>query len=527
MQTTPDRRQNRLIKHMLDASFYDHPVDVVELIETHISWIFLAGDFAYKVKKPVNFGFLDFSTLDKRGHFCREELHLNRRFAPALYLEVITIGGDPDEPLLHHLPVLEYAVKMRRFPQRQQLDRMLAAGKLAGTHLDEFAAALAGIHARAPVAQQSDDFGTPEAVLDPILQNFRQISEQLPLSAMKQPLAQLENWSRETYARLRNRLAQRKSDGFVRECHGDIHLGNMVRFDNSTLLFDCIEFNAGLRWIDTMNDIAFLVMDLDDHGEQVLGWRFLNRYLEESGDYPGLPLLEFYKVYRALVRAKVICLRLAQPGLSRAERTADIELASGYLDLARSYTVPGQPLLIITHGLSGAGKTSFVTQLAPLCSGICLHSDRERKRLFRLAPTAASHSPTGGGIYSAAGGVKTYTRLHDLAGLLLQAGITAIVDATCIKKADRKLFTRLAQRHGSRLAVLDFNLPEEELRRRVRQRHGRGKAVSEADEAVLDHQLAVAEPLNATEKDQAIAITAATDPGQIAAQLARMTTAAP
>ena len=404
----------RLLEAMQQPRFYDHPVERIDLIETHISWVFLAGDFAYKVKKPVNLGFLDFSTLAKRHHFCLEELRLNRRFAPQLYLGLNRIGGDSACPEMYGRPALDYALKMRRFAQQDQLDRVLSAGRLGTRQLDRFAILIAGIHQAVAVAGPEQPYGNPQAVIDPVLENFTQISTLSSVTKSHQ-LAELEQWSRKCCADLHHLLQQRKAEGFVRECHGDLHLTNMAWIDDEPVLFDCIEFNDNLRWIDVINDIAFLVMDLDDRGEATLGWHFLNRYLQESGDYQGLQLLQFYKLYRAMVRIKVLCLRLGQPGLSDRERKLDLELYHSYLELASSYTVKPSRRLIITHGLSGSGKSTFVRKLAAGCGAIHLQSDRERKRMHGLSATGASHSLPGGGIYDARANDATYERLQMLA----------------------------------------------------------------------------------------------------------------
>nr|WP_320114889.1 AAA family ATPase [uncultured Desulfuromonas sp.] len=519
MHNPENGSDNLLVETMLNASFYDHPVVDVALVETHISWVFLAGDFVYKVKKPIDFGFLDFSTRAKRKFFCEEELRLNRRLAPQLYLDVVAIGGTDNALSLHGQPVQDYAVKMRRFPQTQQLDEMLRDGRLTGTHLDRFADAMATFHEQALVAQPESHYGTAPVVYAPVEQNFFQIRRHLPTADLAHQVDQLEKWSRTAYERLQDTLARRKAQGFIRECHGDAHLANMAWYNDGPVFFDCIEFNADLRWIDVMNEVAFLVMDLEDHGRHDLGWRFLNRYLEQTGDYPGILVLQFYKVYRALVRAKVACLRLAQSGLTDTERTADLELVKSYLNLAERDTQPRQPQLILTHGLSGSGKSTFVNQLAPQVGAVCLHSDHERKRLFGFAANENSRSPIHGGIYSAEAGRTTYTHLHDLADTLLGAGVTTIVDATFLKRQDREQFKQLADRHQVALTLLDFSVPEAELRRRIRLRAEQGMAVSEAGEEVLDGQISTAEPLEKSEMACCVLITLHTDVGQIAEQI--------
>nr|WP_320048985.1 AAA family ATPase [uncultured Desulfuromonas sp.] len=514
-----EETHNPLIESMLKATFYDHPVADVDLIETHISWVFLAGDYAYKVKKPIDFGFLDFSTLAKRAFFCQEELRLNRRLAPQLYLDVVAIGGEADDPILYGKPVIDYAVKMRRFSQAQQLDDLLQAGKLTGGLLESFADSMATFHGTAPRAEVTSHYGTPAVVYQPIEQNFYQIRTHLPDPGMTHPIDQLEEWSRACYARLQPTLVKRKEQGYIRECHGDAHLANMAWYKNGPVFFDCIEFNADLRWIDVMNEVAFLVMDVEDRGRHDLGWRFLNRYLEKTGDYPGILVLNFYKVYRALVRAKVACLRLAQSGLTDTERAADLDLVRSYLNLAESYTQSRQPQLILTHGFSGSGKSSFVKDLAPQVGAVCLHSDHERKRLFGLAMDEKSHSPIQGGIYSADAGSKTYARLYELADLLLSAGVTTIVDATFLKQHDRQRFRQLAQHHHVSMSLLDFNVPEAELRRRLCLRAAQAESVSEAGEEVLNSQISTAEPLCSAERESCFVVTPQSDPSRVAQRL--------
>ena len=512
------KAQNALVKRMLTPSFYDHPVTEVELVETHISWIFLAGDFAYKLKKPVNFGFLDFSTLEKRQYFCQEELRLNKRFAPQLYLEIVRIGGEPASPKLNGEPAIDYVVKMRRFPQRRQLDRMLAAGELSIDHIERFAEKIAQIHRHAPVTETNSKFGSPQLIIEPILQNFVQIRRFLPDTGMVQQVDMLESWSRAAHAKLRKTFLQRQSEGFIRECHGDVHLANMAWFDGAPLLFDRIEFNENLRWIDPINDVAFLAMDLEDRGEAALNWRFLNRYLRETGDYPGMVLLNFYKVYRALVRAKVACLRLSQADLDEKEKSTDLHLAHSYLELATGYIAPHTPRLIICHGLSGSGKTTFVNELAPLCGAISLHSDIERKRLHGLAATAASHSPVDGGIYSATATEDTYKRLLGLAEMLLGAGFNTIVDATFIKRQPREAMSRLAEKLKIPLYILDFPLSAEELQQRIIERTRQPGQISEANHAVLEFQQTHEEPLSSDELKNVVRVLPGTRAETIAAQ---------
>ena len=315
-----DNRLPPLIQALLDPAGYDHAVQNIHVVETHISWVLLTGPYAYKIKKPVNLGFLDFSTLDKRRFYCEEELRLNRRLAEAIYLGVIPISGSPASPRLNGSgEAIEYAVKMVQFSEEARLDRMLARGKLQAIHIDLLAQELAAFHGRIAIAGNDKPFGNPEHVREPVTQNFIQIRSRLEPSDQLQ-LQRLEKWSATAFAELRETFENRKRLGFIRECHGDAHLANMVWHDERVLLFDCLEFSENLRWIDTMSEVAFLTMDLDDRGRADLARRALNAYLEHTGDYEGLVVFGFYQVYRAMVRAKVACIRSCQGDLSDEEK---------------------------------------------------------------------------------------------------------------------------------------------------------------------------------------------------------------
>ncbi len=511
--------QDQLVKSLLSPHFYNHPVTAVEQVETHISRIFLAGDFAYKLKKPLNLGFLDFSTLEKRHYFCQEELRLNRRFSPGLYLAVCPVGGAPGEPKLGGEPAHDFLLKMKRFPCRAQLDRLLAVNRLHAWQMEAFAAEIASHHRGAAVADRESAFGSASAVIEPVLQNFAQLEPILPDARLKEQCRVLELWSRDACRRLHDRFRRRKAAGFIRECHGDIHLANMIWWDGQPMLFDCIEFNENLRWIDLINDVAFLAMDLDDRGERGLGWSFLNAYLQKTGDYQGVELLDFYKVYRAMVRAKVACMRFCQPGLDAAAQGEAYQLTRSYLDLADSYIQPQGPQLIIAHGLSGSGKTTLINQLAPLCAAVRIHSDVERKRLAGLEETVDSKSPPGGGIYSAEATLATYRQLSRLARTLLQAGVSVIVDATFLQRQRRREMRQLASRLKVPCRILDFSLEEAELRKRIRHRRQEPGQSSEATVDVLDLQFASRDLLDAEEQQRSLKVPADASAEQVAGMI--------
>jgi len=493
-----------LIQALRRPASYDHLVRNIELVETHISWVLLTGPYAYKIKKPLNLGFLDFSTLEKRLFFCEEELRLNKRLAPSLYLEVIPITGSPTTPVLGGTgKPIEYAVKMIQFSEAARLDRMLARGELHPDHVDLLAQELAEFHGRIAIAGADKSFGDPEHVHIPVTQNFTQIRTRLEALDQAQ-LQRLEIWSESRFADLRKSFENRKRDGFIRECHGDAHLANMVWHEQSVLLFDCLEFNDNLRWIDVMSEAAFLVMDLDDRGHPDLARRVLNAYLEHTGDYAGLAVFRFYQVYRALVRAKVACIRLGQSGLSHDEIKQGREEFRGYANLAERYTQPAPPALIITHGLSGSGKTWLSQQLLESIDVIRVRSDIERKRLHGLAPGERSGSGIDRGIYSSDASQRTYARLTELADMILRAGYSVIVDAAFLKRGQREQLHDVAQEVCVPFVILDIQTPEHILRQRLRQRPQQQLEASEAGLAVLERQLSRQEPLTDSERRLAI-----------------------
>ena len=500
-----------LIRALLDPARTPLGAAPVTLMETHASWVLLAGDHAWKIKKPITLPFLDYGTLDKRRACCEAELRLNRRYAPELYLDVVAIAGTPDAPRLDGTgTAIEYAVRMRRFTEAMRLDHIAARNELLPAHMSLLAAEIADFHRDAAVAPADSRFGTPDRVLAPALENFAELCALMPADADRQRLAALQEWTHREFKLRRHIFAARKESGRVRECHGDLHLGNIVLAGARIMPFDCIEFNDDFRWIDVASELAFTLVDLLDHGKPGLACWLLNEWLGLTGDFDALRVVRYYAVYRALVRAKVAAIRAGQEKDDAASR--DLREARAYLELAQALSQPPALALTVTYGVSGSGKSRAAKALLladPHCATIRLRSDVERKRLFGLAAMAKSGSPTDGGIYTEEAHAATYRRLEELTQLALREHWSVIVDAAFLKRAERDDFRRLAANNDIPFTILACAAALEELRRRIAARRG---DASEATLEVLERQLGWAEPPAADE--QTYVVRRCPDPGE-------------
>ncbi len=487
-----------LVQALLDPAAYDHPVAAVQLLETHISWVFLTGPFAYKVKKPVNLGFVDFSSAERRLYCCQEEVRLNRRLAPDLYLGVVPIHGPPERASFHGSgAVIEAAVQMRQFRQEDLLPEALARHAVQPALIDRLAQELAGFHATAATAPAGAPWGTAEQVLQPALANLDTLAQCGRLPADH---GALRHWITAELKRLDPLLRNRCDGGRIRECHGDLHLGNMALHGGRITVFDGLEFSEALRWIDPISDLAFLLMDLRQRGHAELALRLLNGWLEAGGDHGGLRLLPWYSAYRALVRAKVTALRLAQGELPAAEVDRLEGDLAAYLAAARQAMAPPRGSLVITHGVSGSGK-SHAAGLLRQRGWIQLRSDVERLRLFGRWGSAGFDPSLGADPYAASVSEALYgTVLEDAAAAALAAGLAVVVDATFLKRQQRQGFRRLAAAAGVGFGILDCPVSTELARHRIASRQASGVDPSEADASVLEQQLAGQEPLDSAER---------------------------
>ena len=473
------------------------------LIETHISWLLLAGDLAYKLKKPVRLPFLDFTTLDRRRRSCEEELRLNRRFAPSLYLDVVEVHDSPGgarfggegEPL-------DVALRMRRFPDGALWSERLVTGALSPAQVDSFATRLADFHRVAPVAGVASGFGAATSHTRIVDRVVAAIDAWQSGAAIPEPgWPGLRRWLEDEQARLTPFWRTRRRDGRIRECHGDLHLGNVVQLGDEATAFDAIDFDEELRWIDVIDDLAFLAMDLMAHHRSDLAFRAIDAYLQASGDYDALPGLRFSLVARALVRDQVMALAEAEH-----IRPDDPCCSARYLELACALSRSSDPRLAITHGLPGSGKTFVSRCLLEVAGAIRVRSDVERKRLFGLRPREATRDRVAGAVYDVPATARTYARLRAVARTALRAGWPIIVDAAFLHRAERTRFAALAEAAGVPFSILDCSAPLPLLRERVARRQAAGSDASEADLEVLERLAGEAEPLGDCERAKAIAV---------------------
>ena len=489
----------------LSPAAFPHAVTHLRVVETHISWIVLTGHYAYKIKKPVHYDFLDARTLDQRRELCAEELRLNQRLAPHLYLDVLPVTREHGE--LHiggSGPAIEYAVRMHEFDPTQELSSQLDAGVVTPEDLTSLATSLADFHRDAAIASPDSAFGEVAAVRGQILDNLPVLEQHFAAPEDLASIRHLDDWLQRSLTEAAPLIAQRKRGGNVRECHGDLHARNIVRWRRKWLPFDCIEFNPDLRWIDVMSDVAFLFMDLAAHDRQDLAHVFLSGYMEETGDYEGLRLLPLYAVYRALVRAKIDA--LAAQSVSAESAQALNARGLRRIRVAAELISGRRPALLITHGVTACGKSWLSERLIPTIQAVRVRSDLERKRLAGLQPLEHSGSGVGEKLYTAELTDHVYGRLGECAKAVLDAGFKVVVDASFLRATERDRFRELAQERGIPFIILACHANLAALHARLETRARVGFDPSEATRAVLEHQLATQEELTPREREHAVTI---------------------
>ena len=484
-----------LIKQMLKPDFYPHPVSKkIQLVQTHISYILLTGDYAYKVKKPVNFGFLDFSTLEKRSHFCQEELRLNFIGAAELYLEVLPITQDGEQ---YHLggttEAVEYALKMHQFAEEGLLSTMLERGKLSESHIEELGKVVAHYHAQTETSDYIRSFGEVDKVRRSIDENYEVTSKYIGKAQTETQYKETKAYTDNFFIQHPQLFVNRIKNDWIRECHGDLHLRNICTWHSQILLFDCIEFNESFRFVDVMYDIAFTVMDLEARERKDLANIFLNTYLEQTGDWEGLQLLPLYLSRQAYVRAKVNSFLLDESEVSLDVKEESRKIAADYYKQAWNYTKPKQGKLFLMSGVSGSGKSTVARYLSPKLGAIRIRSDAVRKHLAGI-PLLERGSDK---LYTEAMSSKTYSKLLELGIMLTTQGFTVILDAKYDKLNVRADAIAAAKQHQIPLKIIQCTAPEEILRDRLNRRSG---DITDATANLLSSQLQNAEPFSDEEK---------------------------
>jgi hypothetical protein len=487
--------------------------------ETHISWVILTGEYAYKIKKPVRLEFLDARALATRRALCEKELALNRRLAPDLYLGVVPITREAGVRAGGSGEAIEYAVKMREFDESQVLASLLDRGAASREEILQLAETLAAFHRGAPAAGTHGRFPGTEHLQSAVLGNLATLLSHASAPDALADLGPLIDWTHDALHEVLPTLRLREELGFVRECHGDLHARNIVRWNGRLLPFDCLDFSPDLRSIDAMNDLAFLVMDLVAHARPDLSFALLNRYLEITGDYDGLRPLRFYAVYRALVRAMVDALLCENSPAGRADLQRRMLLR---IATAARFAKPSAPTLYLMHGPSGSGKSWLSERLAAPLQAIRIRSDTERKRLFGIAAADRAAAGIEAGIYDGAATRRTYARLLECAGASLESGFNTIVDAAFLRIGERRLFEDYADHHRMSLLVLSCEADPSILAPRIVARQAAGKDHSDAGTGVLAWQLKSADPLTPGEKARTLVLrTDCADPVAAAVEAIR------
>ena len=479
----------------------------VELIQTHISYVFITPRFVFKVKKPVDFGFLDFTTIDKRRHFCTEEVRLNSRLSPGVYLGVVPVTVEDGTPRMGGLPCMEgkgvapeyvveyavdYAVMMRRLPDSGMLDAMIRRGDVTPEVIGRVAETVSAFHGRAEGGPHISEFGSVEVIRKNTEENFSQVEGFVGRTITRARLLEISAYTR-GFIEANTSLFEARAGsgggdggGFIRDCHGDIHTEHVCIEDERVEIFDCIEFNERFRYSDVVSDAAFLSMDLDFRGRGDLTRSFERRYFERTGDAEGSRLLDFYKCYRAFVRGKVEGFKLDEPEEPEQEKARALLRAMRYFYLSHQYATGGYlPVMVLISGLSGTGKSSVAAGLAGVTGLVSLNSDVIRREIFgpaHLLEEAKEGDPAeyGKGIYSEETTKKTYAELIGRGRVLLEGGRPVILDATFASDGFRDDARQAAKEAGAEFFIVECTAGEDIIKERLYKRAARGGSVSEA-----------------------------------------------
>lgn len=481
---------------LLRPEAYDHPADDLLLHETHVSWVVLAGPYAYKLKKPVDLGFVDLSTFERRAANAEAEVQLNRRFAPEVYLGTVdVVERDGAVHVGGEGRVLERAVWMRRLPAEGLLRLLLEQGSATSHLVRRIARAVARIHTEAPTGPGVDEHGSLPAIEANWRQNFEQIASYVGEIIPAWELTLIREYVEDRLSSWASTFRRRAESGRVRDGHGDLHADSICVLDGRPVFFDCLEFSARYRCSDVASEVAFLAMDLDHTGRADLGWVFVSEYVRASGDQEVWRLLDFYKCYRAFVRGKVRALRTSQAGLDAEEREAVRREARAYFNLAASYArASNLPRLVVLTGLPASGKSTLAAALASRLGMVRLSTDLERKRAVGLRPTDRADAGFAEGIYTPGRTRLTYAALRRSAARWIRRGVSVVLDGTHATRSQRGLGRALAKRLGARFLLIETRCSEAEVPRRLARRASDPRDPSDATWGIYTRMREAYEP---------------------------------
>lgn len=477
----PTSEQDTIVHALLQPKTYPHRPDRVTHLQTHISHIFLTGPLVYKIKKPVRYDFLDFSTLERRGYFCRQEVKLNRRLTRDLYLRVDRITEENGKVRLNGRGrVVEYAVVMREMPQERMMNRLLAAGDIGGEEIKGLVRILVPFYQNAQTGGAVNHDGTLPVIRRNAEENFLAIRPLVGRLFRAADYKTVLRYTRHFMERTRRLFERRVAEGRIRDCHGDLHSANICLEPGEIQIYDCIEFNHRFRYADVVCDLAFLAMDLDFHGYAVLSRFLLREYVRRTGDRESGRLMPFYKCYRACVRAKVHALAAAEAEVPAGERGKHRALAKRYFHLALSYARADRPLkVMVFFGLMGTGKTTLALALHRETGWKVISSDVVRKRLVGLEPTTRRTEAFGRGIYAPGLSLKTYEAMRAGAEQALQQGHSVILDGSYKRRDEREAVLELARDLGAEVCFVECTAPLSIIRDRLEKRGQDPRAVSD------------------------------------------------
>lgn len=484
---------------------YGTDVKSVKILQTHISYVVLTGRYAYKIKKPVNLGFLDFSTIEKRKYYCEEEVRLNRRLCPTMYLDVVRLTKKNDDLEIDgNGEVVDYAVKMMEFPQRFIMTNLLEKETINEEAIRSICSLLVDFYKSGEHAQKIDRYGAISSIKKNIDENFLQTKSYVD-SIIPQDVYQYIKEVSCLFFNNKNIFRQRVKDGRIRDCHGDLHTGNIVLFDK-IYIFDCIEFNKRFRYIDVAADIGFLAMDLDFLNYPFLSSYLIHTYIELSEDKNILDVLNFYKCYRAYVRGKITCFTLDDPTIDKKNRNTMIGTARKYFDLAHYYARlfsldlrrDKSPLLFVVCGLTGTGKSTIAGKIGIDYHGQVVNTDIVRKDIANIDRYEQHHDAYTTGLYTPEKINSTYRAVMEKAQTALLTHGICIVDATFQKRHFRDMVRKVAKRTKAHLLFIQCICKEEEIKQRLEKRLKK-KSVSDGRWEIYLQQKESFEPLTSDE----------------------------